>query len=73
VCLSSEEEADIIAPDVHKQADTGANAMQEQQQAGLPDEDWDNSDGEGEQFADSEDEVILSVGDNRRQQQQQRR
>jgi hypothetical protein len=56
-------EADINAPDVQKHADTGTNATQEQQQASLPDEDWDNSDGEGEQFADSEDEVIESVGD----------
>jgi hypothetical protein len=69
VCLSSEKEADTIAPDVQKYADTGANTTQEQQQAGLLDEDGDSSDGEGEQFADSEDEAILSVGDKRRQQQ----
>jgi hypothetical protein len=31
VCLSSEEEAHTIAPDVQKNADTGANATQEQQ------------------------------------------
>jgi hypothetical protein len=30
VCLSSEEEADIIAPDVKKHVDTGAHATQEQ-------------------------------------------
>jgi hypothetical protein len=30
VCLSSEEEADIIAPDVNKRVDTGADATQEQ-------------------------------------------
>jgi hypothetical protein len=30
VCLSSEEEADIIAPAVNKHVDTGADAMQEQ-------------------------------------------
>jgi hypothetical protein len=30
VCLSSEEEADIIAPDVNKHVDTGADASQEQ-------------------------------------------
>jgi hypothetical protein len=30
VCLSSEEEADIIAPDVYKHVDTGAEAAQEQ-------------------------------------------
>jgi hypothetical protein len=30
VCLSSDEEADIIAPDVNKYVDTGADAMQEQ-------------------------------------------
>jgi hypothetical protein len=30
VCLSSEEEADIIAPDVNKHVDTSADATQEQ-------------------------------------------
>jgi hypothetical protein len=30
VCLSSEEEADIIAPDVNQQVDTGTDATQEQ-------------------------------------------
>jgi hypothetical protein len=30
VCLSSEEQADIIAPDVNKHVDTSADAMQEQ-------------------------------------------
>jgi hypothetical protein len=30
VCLSSEEEADIIAPDVNQHVDTGADAAQEQ-------------------------------------------
>jgi hypothetical protein len=30
VCLSSEEEADIIAPDVNKHVDTGADATQKQ-------------------------------------------
>jgi hypothetical protein len=30
VCLSSEEEADIIAPDVNKHVDTAADATQEQ-------------------------------------------
>jgi hypothetical protein len=30
VCLSSEEEADIIAPDFNKNVDTGADATQEQ-------------------------------------------
>jgi hypothetical protein len=54
VCLSSEEEADTIASDVQKNADTGASATQEQQQAGLPDEDGDSSHGEGEQFAEDE-------------------
>jgi hypothetical protein len=29
VCLSSEEEADIIAPNVNKHVNTGADAMQE--------------------------------------------
>jgi hypothetical protein len=33
VCLSSEEEADIIAPDVNQHVDTGADATQEQ---GMP-------------------------------------
>jgi uncharacterized protein (UPF0254 family) len=51
VCLSSEEEADTVAPDVQKHADTGATTTQEQQQTGLPDEDGDSSDGEGEQSA----------------------
>jgi hypothetical protein len=69
VCLSSEEEADIIALDVQKHADAGANTTQEQQQAGLLDEDGDSCDGEGQQFADSEDDLILSVGHNRREQQ----
>jgi hypothetical protein len=30
LCLRSEEEADIIAPDVNKHVDTGADATQEQ-------------------------------------------
>jgi hypothetical protein len=30
VCLSSEEETDIIAPDVKKHVDTGADATQKQ-------------------------------------------
>jgi hypothetical protein len=64
VCLSCEEEADIITPDVQKHTDTDANATLEQQQAGLPDEDQDIGDGEGEKFADSEDLIILSEGDN---------
>jgi hypothetical protein len=50
VCLSSEDEADTIAPDAEKNEDTGANATQEQQQVGHPDEAGDNSDGEGEQL-----------------------
>jgi hypothetical protein len=43
VCLSSKEEVNTIAPDVQKNADTGANTTQEQQQAGLSDEDGDKT------------------------------
>jgi hypothetical protein len=66
VCLSSEEEADTIAPDVPKNVDTGANATQVQHQAGLLDEDGDNSNGEGVQFADSEDEEETTNGSSSR-------